>query len=151
LHPIRTETRGLEGWVEAVLLPGGELDHSFPVRGELEISVDRLTSGNHLYDREMKRRMEARKFPTITGRITTFHPTGQPGRYQVGGDLSFHGHTRSFEHEMTVDVRDESRIELRGDYVFDIREFNMKPPSMLMLKVYPQIAVRIELFGDVKA
>jgi hypothetical protein len=151
LHPIRTETRGLQGWVEVVLLPGGELDLSFPVNGELALSVDRLTSGNKLYDRELRRRMDARRFPIITGRITSFLPTEESGRFLVGGDLSFHGRTRNFEHDMDIVVRDDSRIELKGDYVFDIREFNMQPPSMLMLKVYPQVAVRVELFGSLQS
>ena len=150
LHPIRTETRGLEGWVEVTLFPDGGLDLSTPVTGELALSVNRLTSGNQLYDRELRRRMDAKKFPTITGRITSFCPTEVEDSYLVGGDLSFHGHTRNFEHDMTIDVGDRSRIEMRGDYVFDIREFGMKPPSMLMLKVYPEVAVRVALYGDVR-
>jgi polyisoprenoid-binding protein YceI len=150
LHPIRTETRGLEGWVEVTLLPDGGLDLSIPVTGELALSVDRLTSGNQLYDRELKRRMDARKYPTITGRITSFDPTDVTGSYLVGGDLSFHGHTRNFAHDMTIDIGQRSSIEMRGDYVFDIREFGMKPPSMLMLKVYPEVSVRVALFGDVR-
>jgi hypothetical protein len=36
-------------------------------------------------------------------------------------------------------------IALTGEDVFDIREFGMKPPSMLMVRVYPEIAVRVEL------
>jgi polyisoprenoid-binding protein YceI len=130
------------------VLADGGLDLSFPVFGELALSVDRLTSGNALYDRELKRRIDARRFPTITGRITSFGATESSGRFMVGGDLSFHGHTRNFEHDMAIEVHD-STIELRGDYVFDIREFDMKPPSMLMLKVYPEVAVRVELHGDV--
>jgi YceI-like domain len=149
LHPIHTETRGLEGWVDVVPLPDGSLDLSIPVVGELVLSVERLTSGNALYDREMKRRIDARKFPTITGKITRVGATNASDIYSVSGDLSFHGHTRSFEQDMTIEVREHSVIELKGDYVFDIREFDMKPPSMLMLKVYPEVAVRIELFGDV--
>jgi hypothetical protein len=69
----------------------------------------------------------------------------------VAGDLSFHGKTRRFEHPMTITVREGSAIELKGDYVFDIREFNMKPPSMLMLKVYPEVAVRVELYGTAES
>ena len=38
-------------------------------------------------------------------------------------------------------------VSLVGDYVFDIREFGMKPPSMLMIRVYPEISVRVELHG----
>jgi hypothetical protein len=36
---------------------------------------------------------------------------------------------------------------LTGEYVFDIRQFGMKPPSMLMIRVYPEIEVRVELYG----
>jgi polyisoprenoid-binding protein YceI len=148
LHPINTETRGLTGWVEAAPHPDGTLDLTTPVAGRLEVSVDRLSSGNQLYDRELKRRMDARLYPTILGQITEVAQTGRRGHYAVTGDLSFHGRTRSFEHEMSIDIIDGTSIALKGEYVFDIREFNMKPPSMLMLKVYPEIAVRVELYGD---
>jgi hypothetical protein len=86
LHPIHTETRGLEGWVEAALDEEGTFDVSVPVTGELSLSVDRLTSGNQLYDRELKRRIEARRYPTITGRITSVRATASGGRFLVGGD-----------------------------------------------------------------
>jgi hypothetical protein len=148
LLPIKTQTRGLRGWVDVALLSGGGVDLDLPVQGRLEISVDRLSSGNHLYDRELKRRIDARTHPLIIGQITGVRSTEVDGRYRVTGDLAFHGETRVFEHEMTITVSGESTIELKGDRVFDIREFGMKPPSMLMLKVYPEVAVRIELYGS---
>jgi polyisoprenoid-binding protein YceI len=148
LHPINTETRGLEGWVEVAAHRDGRLDLATPVTGRLELSVDRLSSGNQLYDRELKRRIDARRFPVIEGVITSVTATDEASSYLVAGDLTFHGKTRRFEHEMTIAVRDESTIELIGDYVFDIREFGMKPPSMLMLKVYPEVSVRIALYGN---
>jgi hypothetical protein len=64
----------------------------------------------------------------------------------VTGDVSFHGKTKTFEHEMHIEAR-EDEVSLTGAYVFDIREFGMKPPSMLMVRVYPEISVRIELLG----
>ena len=94
-----------------------------------------------------KRRIDARHHPLILGKITGVCGTEAPDRYRVAGDLSFHGETRAFEHEMTIEVHDGSSIALRGERVFDIREFRMKPPSMLMLKVYPEVAVRVELYG----
>jgi hypothetical protein len=148
LLPIKTQTRGLRGWVDVALLPDGAVDLGVPVQGRLEISVDRFSSGNHLYDRELKRRIDARKHPLIIGQITGVRGAAIEGRYRVAGDLSFHGETRVFEHEMTIVVEGESTIELKGDRVFDIREFGMKPPSMLMLKVYPEVAVRVELYGS---
>jgi hypothetical protein len=147
LHPINTETRGLEGWVEAAHHADGSLDLTVPMTGTLELPVDRLSSGNQLYDRELKRRIDARRYPLIEGEITGVTGTADPTIYLVAGDLSFHGRTRRFEHEMTITRTDETAIALRGEYVFDIREFNMKPPSMLMVKVYPEVAVRVELYG----
>ena len=64
----------------------------------------------------------------------------------VTGDVSFHGKTRTFEHGMQIDVHDDG-VALTGEDVFDIREFGMKPPSMLMVRVYPEISVRVELHG----
>jgi len=151
LHPINTETRGLEGWVEASTRPDGTLDLNVPVQGKLHLSTDRLSSGNQLYDRELKRRIDARRYPLIEGEIVHVTEAGDGAGYMVAGDLSFHGKTRRFEHPMTITVREGSAIELKGDYVFDIREFNMKPPSMLMLKVYPEVAVRVELYGTAES
>jgi polyisoprenoid-binding protein YceI len=148
LHPINTETRGLEGWVEAAVHPDGSLDLDVPVTGRLELLVDRLSSGNQLYDRELKRRIDARRYPLIEGQITSVTATDDPTTYLVAGDLTFHGKTRRFEQEMAIAVHSEATIELTGAYVFDIREFGMKPPSMLMLKVYPEVSVRVELYGS---
>jgi polyisoprenoid-binding protein YceI len=90
--------------------------------------------------------MDARRYPTIAGRLTgiTFgdaHPD-----YMVTGEISFHGKTKTFKHGMQISVHEEG-IALTGDDVFDIREFGMKPPSMLMVRVYPEITVRVELHG----
>lgn len=74
-------------------------------------------------------------------------PQAHP-RYLVSGDVLFHGKTRSFQHEMRIQVG-SGAVSLSGEYLFDIREFGMKPPSMLMVRVYPEINVRVELHGTV--
>ena len=149
LLPIKTQTRGLRGWVDLALLPDGMVNLDVPVRGRLEISVDRLVVGQPaLRPRVAGGAFDARRHPLIIGQITGVHATEIDGRYRVTGDLSFHGKTRVFEHEMTIALDGELTIELKGDRVFDIREFGMKPPSMLMLKVYPEVAVRVELYGS---
>jgi polyisoprenoid-binding protein YceI len=146
LHPINTETRGITGWFEAARREDGSLDLEQGVSGELELAVERLTSGNQLYDRELRRRIDARRYPTISGRLTHIAVAGAHPDYTVTGEVSFHGKTRTFEHRMQIDVHDGG-IALTGEDVFDIREFGMKPPSMLMVRVYPEISVRVELQG----
>ena len=146
LHPFNTETRGIIGWFEAATRPDGSLDLDQGVSGELELSVERLTSGNQLYDRELRRRIDARRYPTIAGRLTHIALAGTHPEYVVTGEVFFHGKTRTFGHAMRIEVTDDG-IALTGDDVFDIREFGMKPPSMLMVRVYPEISVRVELLG----
>lgn len=70
LHPINSETRGITGWFEASTAADGTLDLGQPVSGELALDVARLTSGNQLYDRELRRRIDAQRYPTINGIVT---------------------------------------------------------------------------------
>jgi len=48
---------------------------------------------------------------------------------------------------MTIHVADEQTIELEGKSRFDIREFGMEPPKMLMLKVDPEVDVRVDIIA----
>jgi polyisoprenoid-binding protein YceI len=145
LHPIDAVTHGLEGFFEAELDDGGSIDLSVPPTGRLELPVERLTSGNSLYDREMKRRIDARKFRTIEGELKDMKPAAESGRYLVGGDVTFRGVTRHFEDEMSFRVLEEDGISLEGSHVFDIREFGMEPPKIMMLKVYPDVSVSVKI------
>jgi polyisoprenoid-binding protein YceI len=146
LHPIDTETRGITGWFEASPSNDGTIDVAAPVAGELELAVDRLTSGNHLYDRELRRRINARRYPTIGARLVGVAPSAGQRTYLVTGEVTFHGRTLMFEHDMSIHF-DEDEVTLSGEDVFDIRQFGMEPPSMLMIRVYPEISVRLKLFG----
>ena len=118
--------------------------------GELSLSVERLTSGNKLYDRELRRRLDAWRYPIIVGRVTAIAANGHHPDYAVTGDVVFHGKTRTFVHEMQINVH-EAGVGLTGEYVFDLRAFGMEPPSMLMVRVYPEISVRVELQGVLDA
>jgi polyisoprenoid-binding protein YceI len=141
LHPIHSESDGLEGWVEAG-------DDGAPVTaGEVALPVEALSSGNPLYDREMRRRAEARRYPTITGRLTAIEPTGRDGRYRVSGEVTFRGVSRPYEDEMDV-RRDGTTIELEGERAFDIRDFGMDPPKILTLRVYPDVSVRVRIVAS---
>jgi polyisoprenoid-binding protein YceI len=147
LHPINTETRGLTGWFEAATREDGSLDPDRPVSGELTLAVEKLTSGNQLYDRELRRRIDARRHPTIGGALTRISSADAHPQYIVTGDISFHGKTLTFEHEMDVEFG-PGTVLLSGEDTFDIRQFGMKPPSMLMVRVYPEVHVRVELHGN---
>ena len=145
LHPIHSETAGLQGWFEADLLGGGRVNPTVAPDAQLELPVDLLSSGNPLYDREMRRRIDARRYPLITGRLRLMKETETDGRYHVGGEITFRGVSHTYEDEMTLSVLDDATIKLEGQRVFDIRDFGMEPPKILTLRVYPDVTVRVSI------
>lgn len=146
LHPIHSSTNGLDGFVEIDLGADGSLDGDKPPAGTLSLSVERLSSGNRMEDRELQKRMEARKFPTIEGKLDRIEQVGDH-RYRVSGEVSLRGTSRRHEDEMTITAVDERNIRLEGASRFDIRDYGMEPPRILMLKVDPVVDVRVELFA----
>ena len=148
LHPIDTRTDGLEGFVDFELHGGGRLNLTVPTKGRVSLPVARMSSGNPLEDRELRRRIEARRYPTIDGELTDMHETGRDGRYLVRGDVTFKGATRSYQDEMAVSQDDDGTLRLSGESTFDIRDFGMDPPRILMLKVEPQVGVRVEIVAE---
>jgi polyisoprenoid-binding protein YceI len=148
LHPIGAETAGLEGWFDAELSGDGRVSLSATPRAQLTLRVDLLSSGNAFYDSEMRRRIEARKFPVITGDLTTIREAGADERYVVTGELTFRGVTRSYTDEMTLSSPDGQTLRLEGARVFDIRDFGLQPPRLLGLRVYPDVAVKVLIVTD---
>jgi len=145
LHPIRSETDGLEGWLELDVDGGGHIAPPAAPRAHLELPVEQLRSGNAMEDRELRRRIDATRFPTISGDLTSLEATGADGRYRVRGDVTFKGVTRPSEDEVTVSLAGADAIRLQGRSVFDIRAFGMEPPRILMLKVAPEVTVSVDI------
>jgi polyisoprenoid-binding protein YceI len=149
VHPIHSETNGLEGWFEAELGERGQILGDAASHGHLELAVGRLTSGNPLLDREMKRRIDARRYPTITGELTAMEVAAEHGHYVARGEVTFRGVTRPVDGELVVSLDNDRTVRITGQSVFDVREFDFEPPKILMLKVHPEVSVRIELIAEV--
>ena len=144
VHAIKGSAVDVSGAVEADV-DGGRLVRS--MTGRLEVPVAGLRSGNPLEDAELQRRMDARHFPRIVGEVRKAVPLGVDGLFRVEGDVTFHGVTRAVED--TVHVRsDGDRLILEGEHVFDIRDFGVKPPRILVLRVDPMVKVRIRLVAE---
>ncbi len=147
LHPIHTRTEGLEGFLE-VDVHDGAVDGVDGASGALSLRVDRLSSGNRLEDRELQRRIDSRRYPTIDGQMTKLQAMGSEGRYRVTGDLTFRGVTRRCEDEITITSIDDRTLRLEGESAFDIRDFGMDAPRIFMLRVHPDVKVRIEVVAE---
>ena len=148
VHPIHSSTDGLSGFVDFDADTNGDGDGdagaSRPA-GQLSLPVARLTSGNKLDDRELHKRIDARRYPTIEGVLTQLRRGDGDHRYRVAGDLTFRGVVRRCEDDMTIEVIDDRTIRLEGQSRFDIRDFGMEPPRILMLRVEPDVVVRVDI------
>jgi len=143
VHPVRASASGLEGWIEAVFADDALRPES-PVSGRVEIDVDRLQSGNPLIDRETRRRILARRHPQITGEITDGSVTGD-GDLALTGVIEFRGERIQVEGMMTVTAIDPESIVLDGSSRFDVRWWDLRPPRVGLLRVYPEIDVSVHV------
>ena len=109
--------------------------------------MENLRSGNRFEDRELRKRIDARRFPTIRGVLTTMTETPTANTYRVTGDLEFRGVTQAIADDLTVELvdGDTDTIRLRGASTFDIRDFGMEPPRILVLRVEPTVNVDVDI------
>lgn len=147
LHPIRMETDGFEGFIEADT-HDGHLRFDVAPKAHLELDVDRIKSGNRIYDYELERRLETRRYPRIKGEVSDVLPLDGRDRCRVRGDLSLHGVTKRVEGEVTFRVLDDDTIEIEGEKVIDMRTFGLEPPTLLVLKVHPEVKIRARLVAE---
>jgi polyisoprenoid-binding protein YceI len=140
LHPISLETTGLEGVLEMTIVDG-HLDTNAPVSGSVELDASLLKTGNGLYDRELERKLEMRKYSRVRGRVISAKALDSD-TYRVQGELSLRGQTSPVQGDVRMRIIDDITVEFQGEQTIDIRNFGLEPPKFLMLKVYPDVKVR---------
>lgn len=145
--PIRWEGTDVSGGFDAELSDSA-VDPSVRPAGRLELALERLTSGNIVYDAELLRRLDARRFPVTVAELEFVDPLGHQNRYQVQGQLTLHGVTRTITGTLALAFEDESTIQIYGEKVVDIRDFNIPSPTMLRLRIYPDVRVRMKLVAQ---
>jgi len=144
LHPIRVETPGFQGEIEAEEVEG-RIHLAPPTRISLNVSL--LKSSNELVDAELRRKLDARRFPRILGELREMAPSSGP-RSTLRGILTLHGVSREIEVEATVRVAEAEMIEVEGEKTLDMREFGLVPPRFLIFKVEPLVRIRAKLVAQ---
>ncbi len=149
--PISFGAMGLTGELHAAV-QRGMLATDPPPCGRLEVPLAQLSSGNSLYDAELLRRIDARQFPTMSIDLVDLAPVGTDERYRLNGTAAFHGESRPVEGTATIEVREEdddtTRLVVTGEQAFDIRDFDIASPTVLMLRIYPDVRVRLQLEAE---
>ncbi len=144
LHPIHSRATGLTGVLDCTFDEHGTIDLSRPVAGSVRFPVDRLQSSSPLETRELRRRIDARRHPTIDGEITAIEAAAAPGDYRSTGTVTFRGIARTYTSALTITLVD-GLVHLSGRASFDVRDHGMEPPRILMLRVEPMVEVTIDV------
>ena len=136
VHKIHSTADGIEGFV----------DLAAPPSGRVSLPVLRLTSGNALEDRELQKFVDVARYPTIDGVLTAIDRVDGE-RYRLSGEVTLRGVSRPHQDVVSITPVDDRTIRIEGESTFDIRDFGLNPPRILMLRVEPKVVVRINLIA----
>jgi hypothetical protein len=64
------------------------------------------------------------------------------------GELTFHGVTRSAQGTVQACLGPGHQLLITGEQVFDIRDFAIASPTVLMLRIYPDVRVRLHVEAE---
>jgi DNA-binding PadR family transcriptional regulator len=145
--PITFGAIGLTGTIVASAA-GRRVHPQPPPTAHLQMDVERLQSGNSLYDAELLRRIDARRHPTVSLELRACTPLGSTGRYRLAGDVTFHGESRPLDGTVSVVMPTDRTMVVRGEQVVDIRDFGVASPTVLMLRIYPDVLVKLQVEAE---
>ena len=159
IGPIAFNASGLVGYVDTELR-GGLVAAQPPPTAHFEVRVSDLKSGNAFYDAELLRRIDARRFPKVALDLFTATRLGEGNCYRVAGDVTIHGVTRRMTGPVTATVTEgrtrlvgneqvvERRLTIAGEEVLDIRVFGLEVPAIKILKIYPEVRLRLHVEAE---
>lgn len=142
--PISFATTDVAGKITTVV-HDGTFDTDAILEARLEVKLDTLASGNSLYDAEIRRRIDARRYPSAVIELRSAARIGATNRYELSGEIDLHGLTRTIAGTVTADFSQPGSVVVRGEHMFDIRDFQLEVPATLMLKIYPDVWVEMHL------
>jgi polyisoprenoid-binding protein YceI len=142
--PILWTAVGPTGSID-MQVQGGTVEPDPRPAARLELQIENLSSGNALYDAELRRRIDARRYPRAIVELRELAVVGDEARYQLQGDLTFHGITREVRGTISARFETDGSMKVAGEQIFDIRDFNVPSPTILMLKIFPDVRVRLDL------
>ncbi len=144
--PISFATTDIEGTFTAVV-KDHRLQAESPIEGHLEVSLVALTSGNRLYDTELRRRIDTRRYPLAILDLQSATSTEDLTRYALSSAIEFHNVTRTINGSVSVEISRQNTVVVRGEQTLDVRDFNLETPTTVALKIYPDVWVELHLEG----
>jgi polyisoprenoid-binding protein YceI len=147
LHPSHIDANALSGVIDCEVDDQGKPRLDQPYSAEVSLPVDAIKSGNGLQDREMRRRFDAGRYPTITARVTKGEALEGDGHYRAIAQLTLHGQTREITGEIQLHV-DGTTMTIDGKQVINVKDFGIDPPRLIILKVEPDVDLTVHIVAE---
>lgn len=125
-------------------------------QGQVKIPVSELSSGEKGLDNNMKKAMDAKKYPVITYRLTNViladSATTDSGwtRFQTTGALTIHGVTKTISMVVLGKQINENQLRFKGQKSIKMSDFGVKPPVLMFgaIKTDDTIIVNFNLLVE---
>jgi polyisoprenoid-binding protein YceI len=147
LHPSHIDANALSGVIDCEVDDQGKPRLDQPYSAELSLPVDAIKSGNGIQDREMRRRFDSGRYPTITARVTKGEPLEGEGHYRAIAQLTLHGQTREITGEVQLHL-DGTTMTIDGRQVINVKDFGIDPPRLIILKVEPDVDLTVHIVAE---
>lgn len=144
LHAVKGKVSEINGYIEAHWNEDGTLASDPQPKMHVDFPVEGLKSGNNLQDREMWKLVDSRRFPRVAADLRDIKPAASAGRYTASGEVTLAGRSRRYEGEFTLGQAGD-RATLDGDLSLDIRDFGLKAPNLVLVKVAPVVKIHLRL------
>ena len=145
LGPVTFGANGIEGFIEAGVDDDG-IDATSPTAAHLELLVSRLTSGNSAYDGELRRQIDARRFPTAYIDLHEVVPVDRrSATFRVRGEVTLRGVTVPAEGVVVAELPEPGLLVVSGEESLNISDFGIPPPTLFMIKIDPEVKIRLYL------
>jgi polyisoprenoid-binding protein YceI len=145
LGPVSFGANGLDGFIEAAV-DGERIDVDSAPAAHLELDVIRLTSGNTIYDTELRRQIDARRFPRAyvdLHRVTALDRDSST--FHVSGEVTLRGVTVPADGVVVAEFPGRRLMTVSGEETLNISDFGIPPPSLFMIKIDPEVKLRLYL------
>lgn len=133
----------ISGAIEAVRTDG-HVDTDNRPCAKLTVPLASLASGNALYDAELQQRLAVQRYPQVGLELLEAHLIGDCN-YRVSGNVTIHGVTATLQGVVNLTFPAADEVLIVGEQTIDIRDFDIDLPSVLMLRIYPDVKVSLHL------
>ncbi len=149
LHPSHIDANALTGVIECEVDDQGKPRLDQPYSADLALPVEAIKSGNGIQDREMRRRFDVGRYPTISARVTKGEALEGDGHYRAVAQLTMHGQTREISGDIVLHV-DGTTMTIDGQQVINVKDFGIDPPRLIILKVEPDVDLTVHIVAELQ-